>query len=87
MVTTRKKPPPRDPTPLPDWQSPRVPQPVDAITPPNAKLNIYERALAILPPTAPPEIIAAVIVAQAAEKLGDKMIEAAAVGRGRQYGA
>lgn len=70
------------PTPQPDWQSPRVAQPVDAITP-DKKLNVLERAQALAGPKAPPEVLAAIIIAQAADRLSEKMIEAAAVGRYR----
>jgi hypothetical protein len=72
----------KQPTPQPDWQSPRVAQPVDAITP-DKKLNVLERAQAVAGLTAPPEVLAAVIIAQAADRLAEKMIEAAAVGRYR----
>ena len=82
MAPTRKKQTRPQPTPQPDWQSPRQPQPLDAITP-DKKLNVLERAQAIVGLGAPPELIAAVIIAQAADRLGEKMIEAAAVGRYR----
>lgn len=70
-----------DPTPLPEWQSPRVPQPADAITPPEAKLNVLERAKAIVGVSAAPEILAAVILAEAFDRLAAKLVEAAAVNR------
>jgi hypothetical protein len=83
MAPTRKKQIVRpQPTPQPDWQSPRVAQPVDAITP-DKKLNVLERAQALAGPDAPPEVLAAIIIAQAADRLAEKMIEAAAVGRYR----
>jgi hypothetical protein len=71
-----------EPTPQPDWQSPRVPQPIDAITP-DKKANVLERAQAIAGLNAPPEVLAAIIIAQAADRLAEKLIEAAAVGRYR----
>ena len=46
-TTTRKlnkKRPELTPQPQPDWQSPRVPQPEDAITSPVAKLNALQQA-------------------------------------------
>jgi hypothetical protein len=70
------------PTPQPDWQSPRVPQPVDAITS-DKKLNVLERAQAVAGLDAPSEVLAAIIIAQAADRLAEKLIEAAAVGRYR----
>jgi hypothetical protein len=72
---------PLAPTPRPDWQSPRVPQPVDAIK--AAKPNILMQAQALVGISAPPNILAAIIIAQAADRLGEKLIEAAAVGRYR----
>ena len=81
-MAPRKKTIRPQPTPQPDWQSPRVPQPVDAITS-DKKANVLERAQAIAGIGAPPELIAAIIIAQAADRLGEKMIEAAAVGRYR----
>jgi hypothetical protein len=70
------------PTPQPDWQSPRVPQPFDAITP-DKKANVLERAQAVAGFNAAPEVLAAIIIAQAADRLAEKLIEAAAVGRYR----
>ena len=81
-MAPRKKQVTPKPTPQPDWQSPRVAQPVDAITP-DKKLNVLERAQALAGPDAPPEVLAAIIIAQAADRLSEKMIEAAAVGRYR----
>jgi hypothetical protein len=82
-MAPRKKPTRPQPTPQPDWQSPRVAQPVDAITPDAKKANVLERAQAIAGIGAPPEVLAAIIIAQAADRLAEKMIEAAAVGRYR----
>lgn len=82
MVTTRKKPKAMEPTPQPEWQSPRVPVSTDEITP-SKKLTILELAQAVCGKDAPPEVLAAVIIAQAADRLADKMVEAAAVGRYR----
>lgn len=82
MAPSRKKQIRPQPTPQPDWQSPRVAQPIDAITP-NEKANVLEQAQAIAGIGAPPELIAAIIIAQAADRLAEKMIEAAAVGRYR----
>ena len=83
MAPTRKKQTRPVPTPQPDWQSPRVAQPVNAITPDSKKLNVLERAQALAGPDAPPEVLAAIIIAQAADRLAENMIEAAAVGRYR----
>jgi hypothetical protein len=82
-MAPRKKQTRPQPTPQPDWQSPRVAQPLDAITPDDKKLNVLERAQAIAGLNAPPEVLAAIIIAQAADRLAEKMIEAAAVGRYR----
>lgn len=81
-MAPRKKQTQPQATPQPDWQSPRVAQPVDAITP-NKKANVLERAQAVAGLNAPPEVLAAIIIAQAADRLAEKMIEAAAVGRYR----
>ena len=81
-MAPRKKQTRPSPTPQPDWQSPRVAQPIDAITP-TKKANVLEQAQAIAGLDAPPELIAAIIIAQAADRLSEKMIEAAAVGRYR----
>jgi hypothetical protein len=70
------------PTPQPEWQNPRVPQPLEAIA--NARtLTVLELAQNVAGLGAAPEVLAAVIIAQAADRLGAKMIEAAAVGRYR----
>jgi hypothetical protein len=82
MAPIRKKQTRPQPTPQPDWQSPRTAQPVDAITP-AGKVNVLERAQAIAGLDAPPEVLAAIIIAQAADRLSEKLIEAAAVGRYR----
>jgi hypothetical protein len=79
-MAPRKKQTQPQPTPQPDWQSPRVAQPVDAITP-DKKANVLERAQTLAGIGAPPEVLAAIIIAQAADRLAEKMIEAAAVGR------
>lgn len=82
MVTTRKK-PIFKPTPQPDWQSPRVPQPEEAITPPERKTNALDRAHAVTGLQAAPEIVAAVIISQAADRLCEALITAASIGRYR----
>jgi hypothetical protein len=85
-TTTRKlnkKRPELTPQPQPDWQSPRVPQPEDAITSPVAKLNALQQAEAICGLNPNPNVVAAVIIAQAADRLCKAMVEAAAVGRYR----
>lgn len=76
-TTTAKLAKKRQPSPLPDWQSPRKPQPTDAITP--AKLSLLQEAQALVGLNATPELLAAIIIAQAADRLGGKLIEAAAV--------
>ena len=81
-MAPRKKQTQPQATPQPDWQSPRVAQPVDAITP-DKKANVLERAQAVAGLNAPPEVLAAIIIAQAADRLAEKLIEAAAVGRYR----
>lgn len=86
MVVTRK--PKTEPTKelfqdrpntAPQWQSPRtpLPQPSDHVP----RQTILDKAQAIAGIGATPEMVAAVIVAQALDRLGDKIIEAAAVGR------
>ena len=67
------------PTPQPDWQSPRVAQPTDAITPETAKLNVLQQAQAVAGIGADPAVLAAVILAQAADRFATKLIEAAAI--------
>ncbi len=86
MVATRKpkteptKATPRDrPNAGPTWVSPRTPVPKADILP--ATKSLQNRAWAAADVNATPEIIAAIIVAQALDRLGDKIIEAAAVGR------
>lgn len=70
------------PTPQPEWASPHVPQPPDVIT--NVKKSdILMQARAVAGLNASPELLAAVIIAQAADRLADKLIEAAAIGRYR----
>lgn len=66
----------------PTWVSPRTPLPVIDFTP-QAKQSLLEKAWAVAGPDAAPEIIAALIVAQACDRLGEKLVEAAAVGRYR----
>ena len=70
------------PTSMPEWNSPRTPQPREAIQS-ESKLNIAAQAQAIVGSDATPEILAAVIVAQALDRLGEKLFEAAIAGRCR----
>ena len=88
MVATRKprmeptKATPRDrPNAGPQWQSPRTPLP-EADTP-APKANLLEKAQAVAGIGATPEVVAAIIIAQACDRLGDKLVESAAVGRYR----
>ena len=89
MVATRQqkmeptKATPRDrPNAGPQWQSPRtpLPQPSDFTAP---KANLLEKAQAVAGIGATPEVVAAIIIAQACDRLGDKLVESAAVGRYR----
>ena len=85
-TTTRKlakKHDPIPPTPQPYWQSPRKPQPAYEITSSEARLTVLEQAQAIGGLNSPPEVLAAIIIAQAADRLGKALVEAAAVGRYR----
>ena len=82
-LAKKVKAPQLDPTPLPEWNSPRVPQPADAIVPQETKLSPYQRALAIVGSGAPPEVAAAVVLAEAFDRLAAKLVEAAAVNRYR----
>jgi hypothetical protein len=75
----RKKAAPPAPSPQPDWQSPRVAQPVEAITAPEAKLNVLQQAQAVVGLNADPAVLAAVILAQTADRFATKLIEAAAI--------
>ncbi len=70
------------PTPQPEWQSPRVGQPIEAITP-VAKLDVLQQAQVVAGLNPAPEVLAAIIIAQAADRLCKVLIEAAAVGRYR----
>ena len=86
MVATRRpkteptKATPRDrPNAGPQWLSPRTPLPEAVTTVP--KVSLLDKAQAVTGIGATPEMVAAVIVAQALDRLGDKIIEAAAVGR------
>jgi len=88
MVATRRpkteptKDTPRDkPFAAPEWRSPRtpLPQPVDRGPPP----SLLMKATAMAGVGADPVVVAALIVAQACDRLGEKLIEAAAVGRYR----
>ena len=88
MVATRKpkteptKEQPKDrPNAGPQWHSPRMPLPQPADLPP--KRTILEKAYDLAGVGAAPELVAAIIVAQACDQLGDKMVEAAAVGKYR----
>ena len=71
------------PTPQPQWESPRVPQPEDAITSPATKMTVLEQAQAVAGLKPDPGVLAAIIIAQAADRLCKAMVEAAAVGRYR----
>jgi hypothetical protein len=85
-TTTRKLAKKRNaipPTPQPDWRSPHEPLPEDAITPPEATRSLYDQALAVAGLNPAPEVLAAIIIAQAADRLCKAMVEAAAVGRYR----
>ena len=85
MVATRKpkteptKATPRDrPNAGPQWVSPRTPLPMADLTMP--KSTLLEKAEAITEGY-DQNVVAAIIVAQALDRLGDKLVEAAAVGK------
>jgi len=67
------------PSPQPDWQSPRVAQPVDAITAPEVKLTVLQQAQAIVGLNADPAVLSAVIMSLAVDKLCKALVEAAAI--------
>ena len=87
MVATRKpqteptKDTPRDrPLAAPEWRSPRtpLPQPTDQ---PARKQTLLEKAQVLAGLNPDQNVVAALIVAQALDRLGEKLVEAAAVGR------
>jgi len=80
-TTTAKLAKKRAVTPQPDWQSPHKPQPPEAIN--QVRPNIMMEAQTLAGFNAAPEVLAAIIIAQAADRLCKAMIEAAAVGRYR----
>ena len=72
---------PRDrPNAGPQWQSPRTPLP-EADTP-APKANLLEKAQ-VIAEGYDQNVVAALIIAQALDRLGDKLVESAAVGRYR----
>jgi hypothetical protein len=65
----------------PQWQDPHKPLPKSKTEPPQ---SIVDQAVAVVGrrrAAEEPTMLAAVIIAQALDRLGDRMIEAAAVGK------
>jgi len=64
-----------------EWKNPHEPLPKEAKKP---TPSIIERATAVVKSDVaehPPEILAAVIIAQALDRLGEKLIEAASISK------
>jgi len=76
------------PTPQPRWRNPHEPVPPEEISGPADKPSILDAALAVFGPDAETEtvsnqLLAAIILAQALDRLSEKIAEAAIVGRYR----